>query len=256
MPGCSLWWRGTCKEGGGSPQRGQVRGGRLDRCPGQALGEAPSARSLQGPARSAGPRRLQPAGRAIPVGGLGAVCAELLRQGPVSVGQGGHQTGTMVHLQRTGTGGHGQAPPALQKAAPHEVARLLHRERDGLPRLRHAQAGQGQVRGRGAVPRLLEDVAVWRRRRWRPALERRLGGCTCKEQSPPDERVLTPSSPTTAGTAWAAERPRGASPNSARQPTPTVGLEQAAANGRGAAVRLLEEMIAGVAWGWAGGLDL
>lgn len=185
MPGCSLWWMGTCREG-------VPRGARSEGAAWIVARAKAAARSLQGPARSAGPRLLQPAGGAIPVGGLGAVCAELLRQGPVSVGQGGHQTGTMVHLQRAGAGRHGQAPPALQKAAAHEVARLLHRVRDGLPRLLHAQAGQGQVRGWRAVPGLLEDVAVRRRGRWRPALERGLGGCTCKEQSPPDERVPAP----------------------------------------------------------------
>lgn len=135
----------------------------------------------------------------------------------MSVGQGGHQAGTMMHLQRTGAGGHGQAPPSLQKAAAHEVTGLLHREGDRLPRLLQAHAGQGQARGWGAIPRLPEDVAVWRRRRWRPPLEGRLGGCTCKEHSLPRERALALSFPLprTAGTPRAAEGPCGASPNSA-----------------------------------------
>lgn len=179
----------------------------------------------------------------------------------MSVGQGGHQAGTMMHLQRTGVGGHGQAPPGLQKAVAHEVAGLLHREGDRLPRLLQAHAGQGQARGWGAIPRLPEDVAMWRRRRWRPPLEGRLGSCTCKEHSLPGERASTLSfpppqncrdSPGSRGALWSEPKPCRA----AHQPTPTVGLEHAAANGRGAAVRLLEEMVAGVAWRWAGGLDL
>lgn len=79
--------------------------------------------------------------------GLGTVSTQLLGQGPVPIAEGGHQVGTVLHLNLTGTGANGKTPPGRAWSCPlhaaEHVNRLLHLDGHllGLGRLLYAQAG-------------------------------------------------------------------------------------------------------------------
>lgn len=93
--------------------------------------------------------------------GLCAVSTQLLGQGSVSVAEGGHQVGAVLHRNLAGTGADGDAPPSRACGRPWQSAEhvngLLHLDGHllGLGGLLNAQAGERHGGRRGAVLRLL-----------------------------------------------------------------------------------------------------
>jgi len=79
--------------------------------------------------------------------GLCAVGTQLLGQGAVPVAEGGHQAGTVLHLNLAGTGADGEASPGRACSCPRHTAEhvngLLYLDGHllGLRRLLEAQAG-------------------------------------------------------------------------------------------------------------------
>lgn len=59
--------------------------------------------------------------------GLCTVSTQLLGQGPVPIVEGSHQVGTVLHLNLTGTGADGDAPPSRACSCPWHTAEHVNR---------------------------------------------------------------------------------------------------------------------------------